>query len=77
MVAIGHKASWQPPPAYSKRFALGPRGSQRSFTGPARPDARRPTRSNCASIPAPPGTTRATISWSDPGTLAHGHRVWV
>jgi len=38
-----------------------PRRSQRSFPRPARLDARTPTRSNCASIPAPPGTTRATI----------------
>jgi hypothetical protein len=62
MAIIGHNASSQPPQAYRKLFALTPRRSPRRFPGPARLDARTPTRSNCASIPAPPGTTRVTIS---------------
>ena len=72
MVIIGHNASSQPPQAYRKLFALTPRRSPRRFPGPARLDARTPTRSNCASIPAPPGTTRGTISCANPCTLARG-----
>src|SRR5215510_1296476 len=62
LAIIGHKASSQPPQAYRKLFALTPRRAPRRFPEPARLDARTPTRSNCASIPAPPGTTRVTIS---------------
>src|SRR5262245_13375680 len=61
-VAIGHTASSQPAWAYNEHLALEPSTLSMELTGFARSDARRPTRSNCASKPAPPGTTRATIS---------------
>ena len=61
-VAIGHTASSQPAWAYNEYLALEPSTLSMELTGSARSDTRRPTRSNCASKPAPPGTTRATIS---------------
>jgi len=61
-VAIRRKASWQPPQAYNNRFAIEASRPAIAFTGPARSSVRTPTRSNCASKPGPPGTTRVTKS---------------
>src|SRR5262249_41415180 len=66
LVESGRNASCQPPRAYIYRLALGPPGLSIECPGPARSHARRLIRSNYALIPAPPGTTRATISCSDP-----------
>src|SRR6266851_180608 len=60
--AIGHTASSQPAWAYNGHLALEPSTLSMELTEPARSDARRPPRSNCASKPAPLGTTRAMIS---------------
>jgi hypothetical protein len=62
MVAIKRTSSSQPPQADKHCFTLEPLRLLIEFTGSARSDARRSTRSKHASKPAPPGTTRATIS---------------
>src|SRR5215813_2628810 len=61
-VAIGHTSASQPAWAYNERVALEPLTLSMELKGSARSDARMPTRLNCASIPAPPGTTRVTKS---------------
>ena len=61
-VAIRRKASWQPPQAYNNRFILEASRPAIELAGPARTSVRTPTRSSCASIPGPPGTTRGTKS---------------
>jgi len=76
LAAIGRNPSCQPPGVYLRRLALEPLGLSIELTGPARSDARRLIRSNSASTPAPPDTTRATRSWSDPSTLAPGLLAW-
>src|SRR5439155_25354522 len=62
MVAIGHTSPRSPYRANPNRFVLEPPGASIELTGPVRSDVRMPTGSNCASIPAPPGTMRAEIS---------------
>ena len=62
LAAIGRNPSCQPPGVYLRRLALEPLGLSIELTGPARSDARRLIRSNSASTPAPPDTTRATRS---------------
>ena len=61
-VAIRRTASWQPPRADNHRFALEPPDVSMALTGPATSDVHTLTTLNSASIPAPPGTTRATKS---------------
>ena len=61
-VAIRRKVSWQLPQAYNNHFAIEASRLAIEFTGRARVSVRTPTRSNCASIPGPPGTTRGTKS---------------
>ena len=61
-VAIGHTSASQPAWAYNERVALEPLTLSMELKGSARSAARTPTRLNCASIPAPPGTTRVTKS---------------
>jgi hypothetical protein len=61
-VAIGDTSASQPAWAYNERVALEPLTLSMELKGSARSAARTPTRLNCASIPAPPGTTRVTKS---------------
>ena len=61
-VAIRHTSAWQPPRADNHRFALELSDVSIALTGPATSDVHPLTTLNSASIPAPPGTTRAMQS---------------
>ena len=61
-VAIRRTSSWQPPRADNHRFALEPPNVSIVLIGPATSDVHTLTTLNSASIPAPPGTTRAMQS---------------
>jgi Thiamine pyrophosphate enzyme, C-terminal TPP binding domain len=74
-VASRRTPSWQPPRADNHRFAFEPRDVSIALTGPTTSALHTLTTLNSASIPAPPGTTRAMQSGSVPCTLARGHRV--
>jgi hypothetical protein len=62
IVAIRRTSSRQPPRADTHRFAREPSEVSIALTGPAASDVYTLTTLHSASIPTPPGTTRATKS---------------
>ena len=61
-VAVRRTSSWQPLRADNHRFALEPPDIAMALTGLAMSDVHALTTLNSASIPVPPGTTRARQS---------------